>query len=177
MRREVITALFVALAAALRLAKHVILGPIQFLNIPAVFTIIGGLMFGYSAGATIGILSFVVSDLLLGYAGIWTVYTSLSMGLIGILSPLIKRVNANSSYIGLGVCSYLLILTYDILSSVSSLILLVPIQTAVIWSILGLFLPSPVLLYPVGLLTEVVTVTFIVLTYPRIEKALAEVKT
>ncbi len=171
-----ITALFVALASVLRLAKNVMLGPVQFLNIPAVFTIIGGLMFGCSAGATIGILSFTVSDLLLGYAGIWTVYTSLSMGFVGMLSPLIKRVGANSSFVGLGVCSYLLVLVYDILSSVSSLILLVPIQTAVLWSILGLFLPSPVLLYPVGLLTEIVTVAFIVAIYPPVKKAFVEVK-
>jgi len=176
MRQQVVTAFFIALASSLRLIKHVVVGPIQFVNFPAVFTIIGGRLFGFKSGAFIGVMSFVVSDLLLGYAGIWTVFTSFSMGLVGILSSLIGRVDADSSLLGLGVCSYLLVLTYDVLSSVVLLALLVPIQTAFAWSVVGLFLPSSIALYPVGLVTEIVTVVLVVLIYPQVKRAWKEVK-
>jgi len=176
MKRQTITALFIALASALRLLKHVVVGPVQFVNFPAVFTIVGGRMFGYKAGAFIGVMSFVVSDILIGYAGSWTIVTSLSMGLIGILSPLMNRIEAESSRLGLGVCSYLLVLTYDVLASVALLLPFVSLETAFIWAIVGLFLPSPIVLYPVGLVTQIVTVTLIVLIYPKVKRAWKEVK-
>jgi len=175
-KQQVVTAFFIALASALRLLKHVVAGPVQFVNFPGVFTIIGGLLFGYLAGALIGVMSFVVSDLLLGYAGVWTVFTSLAMGLVGIFSSFLNRIDADSSRLSLGVCSYLLILTYDILSSMALLILLVPFQTAIIWAVVGLFLPSSIALYPIGLVTEIVTVALIVLTYPQAKRAWKEVK-
>jgi len=131
---------------------------------------------GYKAGAFIGFMSFVVSDILIGYAGVWTVFTSLSMGLVGILSSLVSRIDAESSVLGLGVCSYLLILTYDILSSLALLVPLVPLPTAFIWSVVGLFLPSSITLYPVGLVTEIVSVVLIVLIYPQVKRAWKEVK-
>lgn len=133
-------------------------------------------MLGYKAGAFIGFMSFVVSDILIGCAGVWTVFTSLSMGLVGILSSLVSRTDAESSVLGLGVCSYLLILTYDILSSLALLVPLVPLPTAFIWSIVGLFLPSSIVLYPVGLVTEIVSVVLIVLIYPQVKRAWKEVK-
>ncbi len=175
-RQQAMTAVFIALASTLRLFKNAIFGPAQFVNFPAIFTVMGGLMFGYVAGAFIGVMSFVVSDILLGYAGVWTVFTSLSMGFVGILSSFLGRINVDSSALGLAVCSYLLILIYDILSSVALLIPLVPIQTAFLWSIIGLFLPSSVALYPVGLVTEIVTVVLIVLIYPRVRRIWKEAK-
>jgi uncharacterized membrane protein len=175
-KKQIVAAIFVALASALRLLKNIIVGPIQFVNFPAIFTIIGGLMFGYQAGALIGVTSFIVSDLLLGYAGVWTIVTAFSMGLVGILSSLLRRVNADSSMLSLGVCSYLLVLVYDILSSVALQLLTLPLEAALTLAIVGLFLPSSVTLYPVGLVTEIVTVFFIVLIYPQVKKAWNEVK-
>jgi len=174
--QEVVTAVFVALATVLRLLKNVVVGPLQFVNFPAAFTIVGGLVFDFKSGAVIGVMSFVVSDLLLGYAGVWTVFTSLSMGLVGILSPLMRRLDADSSMVSLGVSSYLLVLIYDVLSSVTSFALYVPLQVAFAWSIIGLFLPSPPALYPVGLVTEIVTVSVVVLIYSPVKRALKEVK-
>jgi uncharacterized membrane protein len=175
-RQVIISTFFIALASSLRLSKHVIVGSIQFVNFPAVFTVIGGIIFGYKAGAFIGIMSFFVSDLLLGCAGVWTVFTSLSMGLVGILSSSIKRINADSSVLGLGVCAYLLILIYDILSSVALLALWVPLGMAFVLSVVGLFLPSSTVGYPVGLVTEIVTVALIVLIYPHVKRVWKEVK-
>jgi uncharacterized membrane protein len=174
--RPIAPGVFAALAVALRIAKNVTLGPVQIVNFPAVFTIIGGLMFGAHVGAFTGVISFFLSDLLLGYAGTWTIITSLSMGLIGGLSPLIRRLDAESSTIGLGVSSYLLILLYDILSSMVWLAFVMSVQTAFILSVVGLFLPSPLTLYPVGLVTEIVTVFLIVLIYPHVKRAWGEVK-
>lgn len=174
MRQQVVIAFFIVLVVSLRLFKHVIVGPVQFVNFPAIFTIIGGFLFGYKSGAFIGVMSFVVSDILLGYAGVWTVFTSLSMGIVGVLSSFMKRIGADTSILSLGVSSYLLVLTYDILSSVTTQILYLPFQVALIWSIVGLFLPGPAP-YPVGLVTEIVTVLLIVFIYPQVKRALKEV--
>lgn len=173
--RPIAPGVFAALAVALRVAKNAALGPVQVVNFPAVFTIIGGLMFGAYVGAFTGFISFLLSDVLLGYAGTWTIITSLSMAFVGGLSPLLRRLDAESSITGLGVSSYLLILVYDILSSMVWLAFVMPVQTAFVISIVGLFLPSPLTLYPVGLVTEIVTVLLIVLIYPHVKRAWAEV--
>jgi uncharacterized membrane protein len=174
--RPIAPGVFAALAVALRIAKNVTLGPVQIVNFPAIFTIIGGLMFGAYVGAFTGFISFFLSDVLLGYAGTWTIITSLSMALIGGLSPLLRRLDAESSAIGLGVSSYILILVYDILSSMVWLAFVTSVQTAFVLSVVGLFLPSPLALYPVGLVTEIVTVLLIVLIYPHVKRAWGEVK-
>jgi hypothetical protein len=98
------------------------------------------------------------------------------MALIGGLSPLLRRLDAESSAIGLGVSSYILILVYDILSSMVWLAFVTSVQTAFVLSVVGLFLPSPLALYPVGLVTEIVTVLLIVLIYPHVKRAWGEVK-
>lgn len=174
-KQQVVTTFFIVLVASLRVFKHAIVGSVQFVNFSAIFAITAGCMFGYKSGAYVGVMSYVVSDVLLGYAGIWTVFTSLSMGLVGVLSSLVSRFDVDSSIFGLGVCSYLLVLTYDILSSLLGQILYLPFQAALIWSILGLFLPGPAP-YPVGLVTEIVTVVLIVLIYPQVKRAWKEVK-
>lgn len=175
-RQITVTALFVALASSLRLVKHVVIGPMQFVNFPAIFTILSGLMFGYRAGLFVGGMSFVVSDVLIGSVGPWTVFTSLSMAFIGAVSPLMRRLDVESSVLGLAVSSFLLILIYDITSSLILLLPSFPLETAFIWAIVGLFLPSSITLYPVGLVTEIVTVALILLIYPRIKKAWIEVR-
>lgn len=176
LRRITVTALFVALASALRLVKHVTVGPMQFVNFPAIFTILSGLMFGYKAGLFVGGMSFIVSDILIGSVGPWTAFTSLSMAFIGAMSPIMRRLDVGSSMIGLAVSSFLLILIYDIISSLILLIPLVPLETAFIWAIAGLFLPSSITFYPVGLVTEIVTVALILLIYPKLKKAWIEVR-
>ena len=173
-----IVACFVALSSSLRFFKHVGTGPIQFVNFPAIFTIMGGLMFGHKAGALIGTLSFAASDLLIGSVGPWTVYCSLSMGLVGAASPFMRRMEGGSSpnLLGLGVGSYLLVLAYDVLSSIMFWALMVPIPMVLILTLTGLFLPSPRTFYPVGLVTEMVTVALIMLIYPPLRKAWKEVR-
>ena len=161
---------FTATAAALRLAKNVFIGSIQFVNFPAVFTIIGGLALGPVEGFIIGVMSFAFSDFLMGTVGPWTVYCSLAMGFAGFIVPFMHRIEGGSSLLGLSVCSYMSILAYDILSSVGFFALVAPLNVALTWAIIGLFLPSPYVFYPVGLMTEIVTVSIIVVVYPRIER-------
>lgn len=174
-RKLLMATLFVALASSLRLFKHVFVGSIQFVNFPAIFTILGGLMFGCKWGAFIGVMSFLVSDFIIGFAGFWTIFTSLSMGLVGILSGFLNRLDADSSLLSLSVCSYLLILIYDILSSLAGQIFFLPFMAALTWSIVGLFLPGPAP-YPVGLVTEIVSTALIVFLYPQINRLWKEVK-
>ena len=126
-------------------------------------------MLGPAAGFLIGSMSFLVSDLFIGFAGPWTIVTSLSMGLVGALSPLARKVNNDDSLLGLGILSYLLLLIYDVLSSVLLLIPTLPLHLAFFSAIVGLFLPSSIVFYPVGLVTEIVTVLLIVLIYPKVK--------
>jgi len=164
-----VAASFVAMSSAFRLIKHIALGSVQFVNFPAVFTILGGLLLGPAAGFLIGFLSFLVSDIFIGFAGVWTIATSLSMGLIGTLTPFACRIRNNDSLARLAVSAYLLLLLYDVLSSVLLLVPTTSLQVAFSMSIIGLFLPSSVVFYPVGLVTEAVTTSLIVLIYPRVK--------
>jgi len=171
-----LVASLVAMSAGFRLAKHIALGSVQFVNFPAVFTILGGLLLGHTAGFLIGFLSFLVSDFFIGSAGPWTIATSLSMGLVGALSPLACRIKGHVSLARLAVSSYLLVLVYDILSSILWLVPTTPLQVAISMSIIGLFLPSSLVFYPVGLVTEVVTTSLIVLIYPKIRGIWREIE-
>lgn len=174
-KKIAIIACFIALSSSLRLLKYVAIGPIQFVNFPAIFTIMGGLAFGLEAGGFIGVLTFVASDFLIGSVGYWTIYTAICMGLVGCIASLMRRIDEVSSPLCLGVCSYLLVFTYDILSSILFWALMVPLNVALVLALVGLFLPSSVTLYPIGLVTEIVTVALIVLIYPRVKNMLKEV--
>ncbi|MGB9728047.1 MAG: hypothetical protein ACPLZF_06520 [Nitrososphaeria archaeon] len=123
---------------------------------------------GWRAGFSVGILSFAVSDAFIGCLGYWTLYTSLCMGFVGALSSLVK----GDSFF-LGAYSYLLIFFYDILSSIIFYTILgYSFSGALVFSFVGLFLPSPPTFYPMGLVTEFVSVMFIVALHPFVERVL-----
>ncbi len=132
------TAAIVGMSVAIRISKNLIT-TIQFVNIPLVFTIVGATMLGWLYGLLIGILSFVVSDILLGL-GPWTIFTSTTCGLIGALWGLFFRKVNDSLLVFLTV--FLLTLTYDIFTSwILYVIFGIEPMKAIIISIVGLFLP------------------------------------
>lgn len=176
-KRIAYLSILVALAITLRLLKTALFGPVQFINFPGVFTVLGGMLFGPLAGFVIGFGSFLFSDIMIGLPGLWTVTTSLSMGVIGIISGLIwmRKDKEKISKAALGVSTYVLILFYDIFTSVILLVVMMRLDwiSALTIGILGLFLPVPAsggLMIGVGPITEFTTTMFVVLIFMALIK-------
>ena len=83
------TAILIALAVSLRLVKVALFGPVQFVNFPGIFTIVGGILFGPSVGIAVGFASYLFSDIMIGLPGPWTVVNAALMASLGLISGLI----------------------------------------------------------------------------------------
>ncbi len=165
-KRIAYTALMIALAVTLRVMKASIVGPIQFVNFPGVFTIVSGIILGPVIGLVVGVGSYLISDIFIGLAGLWTITNMLLMGGIGIISGLIwKRSNRTAiSKIGVGVGTYLIMLAFDVLSSIALFVFSgTALSVALLWGILGLFMPvGGGYVYGMGPVTEGVTAILVV---------------
>lgn len=150
------TSMMVAAAVTLRIMKNLILGPIQFINFPAIFTILGGVLLGPVSGMFIGFASYLISDMLL-LPGLWTVVNSLLMAGIGFLCGIFLR---RASKIGIGIGAFLLMFCFDVMNSWLLYILMgFDWFYAFIIAIIGLFLPAGGgFLYGIGPITELVTI-------------------
>lgn len=160
-----LTANLTAAAVALRIIKHTIVGPFQFINFPCAFSVIAGVMLGPLNGLITGILTFTVSDIFLGL-GPWTFITSTLAGIIGLISGLIWKTKNLSKTEAL-ILSYLLFLVYDVASSFLLYLPFMPPMKAFIIGIIGLFMPvMGGYLYAIGPITEFSTamITSIIIT-------------
>jgi len=164
-RKITYTAILIALAASLRITKHLLFGPLQFINFPGIFTIVGGIIFGPVMGMTVGFTTYVVSDFVLG-AGPWTVVNALLMGMFGALSGVLwRRINGSFSKIAMGIGVYVIMFAFDVLSSwVLNMIFGSPPMVALIYGLLGLFLPTTTggFMLGVGPITEATTAIIVV---------------
>ncbi|MEM2128195.1 MAG: ECF transporter S component [Candidatus Methanomethylicaceae archaeon] len=168
------TAMVIALAVSLRLIKYTLFGSIQFVNFPAVFTIIGGALLGPSSGAVIGFSSYVLSDIMIGLPGPWTAVNSILMAGFGFLSGLIwgRSGVKQIGRLGLAVGAYIMLLAFDITNSWALLVIMgFDWLSALIIGIVGLFLPAAGgYLYGVGPITEATTVILIVTIVSMLKK-------
>lgn len=168
------TAMVIALAVSLRLIKYSLFGSIQFVNFPAVFTIIGGALLGPSSGAVIGFSSYVLSDIMIGLPGPWTAVNSILMAGFGFLSGLIwgRSGVKQIGRLGLAVGAYIMLLAFDITNSWALLVIMgFDWLSALIIGIVGLFLPAAGgYLYGVGPITEATTVILIVTIVSMLKK-------
>lgn len=138
------TAMLIALAVTLRIIKYSMFGPLQFVNFPAIFTIVGGVVFGPIVGLTVGLSSYLLSDMVLG-AGPWTVVNALFIGVVGIITGLIwgRMPFLKLKKIELGIGVYLLMLGFDIFNSwVLNIIWGYPWLWSLIYGLLGLLMPA-----------------------------------
>lgn len=161
------TAIMIALAVSLRIMKHMLFSGFQFISFPAVFTITSGILFGPTMGVTVGIASYLLSDILIGMPGYWTFVNAILMGIFGGLSGLIfRRVNGNFSKIAMGIVVYIIIFAFDVLSS-GFLYMIVGFQAvqAFVIGFLGLFLPVPIaggFVFGIGPITETTSAVVVV---------------
>jgi energy-coupling factor transport system substrate-specific component len=138
------TAMLIALAVSLRIIKYSMFGPLQFVNFPAIFTIVGGVVFGPIVGLTVGLSSYLLSDMVLG-AGPWTVVNALFIGVVGIITGLIwgRIPFLKLKKIELGIGVYLLMFGFDIFNSwVLNIIWGYPWLWSLIYGVLGLLMPA-----------------------------------
>ncbi|MHA1409741.1 MAG: ECF transporter S component [Candidatus Odinarchaeia archaeon] len=172
--RIVLTALFASLAISLRLFKHAIIGPIQIINLPAVFTIFAGLLLGSVSGISVGLISFIVSDLFLGF-GPWTFVTATFMALIGGIFGLLggKVTNRPQLFILIVV---LLFINDVMTSTILYMVMGFSFQFALIYSILGLFLPiQGGFMFGIGPITEISSALLVTLSLPLIQNSINQV--
>ncbi|MDK2372555.1 MAG: hypothetical protein QI197_04175 [Candidatus Korarchaeota archaeon] len=126
-----------ALAVAARIGKHVLIGPLQFVNLPLLFTMLAGMLYGSDVGFGVGFLSFLVSDSVIGL-GIWTLVDG---GLAGAIGAIWARLRIKER-VFIFVVAYLSTFLYDILTSwILYLIFGFPPMEAFILGFVGLFLP------------------------------------
>lgn len=161
------TSLLIALAASLRLVKYALFGPVQFINFPGIFTILGGILFGPVTGGAVGVASYLISDIIIGFPGPWTAVNSLMMGVVGFGAGLLwNRKDKNKiSKTGMLIGCYIIMFAFDV---VTSWILLVMIGWDAIYALviglLGLFIPTPASggwMVAVGPITEFTTASVI----------------
>ena len=159
------TAMLIALAVTLRLVKYSLFGPLQFVNFPAIFTIVGGVVFGPEVGLTVGLFSYLLSDMLLG-AGPWTMVDAVFMAAMGLIVGIIwgRRPLMQVKKLELGIGVFVLMLSYDILTSwVLNIIFGYPVIWALIIGIIGLLGPAGGgFMFGVGPITEATTTILVV---------------
>jgi energy-coupling factor transport system substrate-specific component len=164
-RKITYTAVLIALAVSLRIMKSLLFGPLQFINFPGIFTIVGGVIFGPVMGMTVGFTTYLISDFILG-AGPWTVVNGLLMGLFGALSGVLwKRTKDNFSKIAMGIGVYVIMFAFDILSSwILYMVFGWSPMVALLYGLIGLFLPNAAggYLFGVGPITEATTAIVVV---------------
>ncbi len=155
---------FSALSAGMRLAKHAALGSFQFINIPLLFSMLTGALLGFEAGFGVGLISFLVSDSILGL-GPWTLVDGIVCGLIGGLWAKVGDVDSVINF----VLGYLSALAYDLITSwiLYMIVGFEPLEAFLI-GFVGLFLPvaggNAILIGP---LTEVSTALALAIVLPK----------
>lgn len=171
-RRIAVIATLTASAVGLRLIKHVAVGPLPFLNAPAVFTFVGSAIFGLAVGSSVGLVSFLVSDVIFGL-GYWTLINGAIMAMIGALAALTMRWPCGVARIF--ATSLALSFLYDVTSSVAFYLVLFDfdIYRAAIIALLGLFIPAGGgYLYAVGPIQELATAMLTSTILPVIPRSL-----
>lgn len=141
MRKSLLVAtvsVFTGLAVLFRYVKNAFTA-VQFINFPLAFTIIAGAYFGPFAGLLVGLLSYLLSDLLI-MPGLWTLANSTLAALVGGFWGLVGgRVSGGME---LFVLSYLTTFLFDVLSSMALYVAfgVGPLEAFTL-GIVGLFLP------------------------------------
>jgi len=159
-----------ALSIAMRILKHLMIGAIQVINFPFMFTLIASSI-SPCAGLLTGIMSYAVSDVLFGI-GPWTLVNSVLCGIIGLIWGYIRTERGEVLFL----LSFLSEFMFDIANSsiLYMLLGLSPIQALII-GLIGLFLPvMGGSIFLIGPMTEVTTSLGVALIRPRLKKILRE---
>ena len=177
---------FIAVFSAASVGSRIAMASIPNIKFVTFFAVMAGMIGGPTVGFSVGFLSMFASDAAFFGVGSWTLATSSSMGLVGIMGGLLwfGRGNKFPPRLELGVLGYLMTLAYDLLTSLLNLPLLLHIlydapattMYAVLSIVLGLFSPLGGFLWPAGIAHELVTAILLALAAPQIMKRIRPVK-
>jgi len=119
----------VAMLASLR----VMMAPLPNIEPIMLFTIPAALVLGPLAGFSLAFGSMVLADSMMGMSGLWTVYTSLTYGGIGIICGLLGKMKRNWNRWNLTVLSFGMILLYDMVTATFfAMQFMIPVPVALI---------------------------------------------
>ena len=173
--------IMVSLSVATRFAKHVLVGPIQFVNFPLYYTMLAAYVGGPALGAATGFLSYALSDVYLSAVAIgvgpWTIVTSTTACAVGALAGFLLK-GGESDEVVLFVETYVLCFVYDVVSSFLCYLMFWSGDPAyaLLLSIIGLFLPAGGgYMVAAGLITEASTSMLLAATAERVRRALEKI--
>ncbi len=101
--------------------------PIMLFAIPLAIVMgpISGFVFAFGARS--------VSDVMMGSVGLWTIYTSLTYGLIGLICGLLSKLKKEWGRLSLTLLSFAMVLFYDTVTSIFfALQFMIPVPIALI---------------------------------------------
>jgi uncharacterized membrane protein len=81
------------------------------------FTIVSALSYGPLAGFLIGFGSMLVSDLFIGLAGPWTIYTTLTYGFVGLSVGFLGIRKKEWGRAGLTAVTFVMVILYDLITA------------------------------------------------------------
>ncbi|RLE74531.1 MAG: hypothetical protein DRJ56_07345 [Thermoprotei archaeon] len=169
-----VTSVLTGSAVTFRLLKHAVAGPVQFVNLPLSMAMVAGYLAGPASGFTVGLASFVLSDMLLGL-GVWTIYDALASALVGMAWGYLRGVECGATLFTL---SYLSALAYDLATSVafySTFMGAASPLTVLAVAVTGLFVPvAGGSLYAVGPVTEALTALLTSVVVRRVRQVVGE---
>lgn len=112
-------------------ALRILMAPLPNIEPIMLFTIVAALSLGPRSGFNLGFLSMITSDIVLGLIGPWTIYTSLTYGLIGILAGLLGIHKRNWGRVELTLISFVMTILYDLITATCfALEFMIPINAA-----------------------------------------------
>ena len=95
---------------------RVVMAPLPNAEPIMLFTIVAGLVNGHRCGFVTGVTSLSVSDVLIGMAGPWTFYTSLTFGLVGLMCGLLGKTKIKWNRKNLVLLAAIMTIFYDLVT-------------------------------------------------------------
>jgi len=168
-RKAALTVTFTAMGVALRLLKHAVAGALQFVNTPLFATFVAAYVGGSVVGGLTGLLTFFVSDAVLGL-GPWTLVNSALALLIGSAWGRIDLRGSTAAEVF--ALSFLTSFAYDVASSFALYVIFFSDpRVALLYALLGLFVPvAGGYLLGVGPITEFTTAALTTLVASKLAR-------
>ena len=167
------------MVTVLRLVKHIYLGNIQFVNLPAAITFIAAILIGWKSGILVGFFGYFISDFFIALPGPWTLVNGVLLALFSLIIAAVYPKGEIDSKPKLIVVTYLVLFMFDVFSSWFILYVTVggTLIDTFVFGLLGLFFPLGGGFIPgIGPITEFVTGFLITILLPPIKQIFNEVK-
>ncbi|MGQ9780891.1 MAG: ECF transporter S component [Nitrososphaeria archaeon] len=151
-----------SILTATTIASRIVLAPLPNIKPVGFMCLLAGIVGGPSVGFMVGFLTMAITDISYFGAGVWTLVTATSMGLVGLLGSVFVKLVGNRSRLNLFIAGFFSMLFYDLFTSVA---LAYVFGYSALVSIIMLFLPAP---YPLGPAHEIVNALLAAFVIPEV---------